>query len=545
MRKLEAPPFKLSDKVQSMSNRKKMVLQKTAAIFATVTLSIGLSSAHLPAHAESESAEPSATTESSATTELSPKSESSADAESIAKDIAVVLKSDPIKFRLAKTHQIHASEQIPQGDAERTIHVYMTISNHANPFVVSLGNFVVLRNKKGETKVLDEFGEKIPMPYAKPERVDFHKGDLQSIKAFDMITEGKYFKAVKEIDGALKLAPNSYRLHNNRGVLMAMMAKPDEAIAEFNEAIKLNASCAAAYTNRGWIEVGHGKHEAAVEDANLALKYEPKMNSARLCLVKAHLEGGNKEDAAALLEKSGLAKKNDSRSLKLHAETLISNKDYKEARLVLRKLITIAPNDADAVLQLAYVCDMVGDLDEAVGRARQAVTLAPENPGVREILGRYLEKARDNEAAAVQYEAALDMLREKPPKDHQKKALAIEGALIRTIMQMNDFKRAETWASAMTRQFPTSAKAHYNRAWLLSQGPEDYHIKEAITEYDVALKLEPSLNQTHYNLALLSIKTGDKERAESELKMFIELAPDDPDNASAKSMLAKLQATSK
>ncbi len=202
----------------------------------------------------------------------------------------------------------------------------------------------------------------------------------------------------------------------------------------------------------------------------------------------------------------------------------------------------VSTDDADAVLQLAYVSDMEGDLEEAIGRARQAVTMRPKNPGVREILGRYLEKNRDDQAAALQYEAALDLLNEWVPKDRMTRALAVEGALLRTIMRTNDFKRAEIWSKYFTKQFPTSAKAHYNRAWLLAQAVEEYYIKEALQEYDTALKLDPSLTQTHYNLALLSIKTGDTKRAESELKLFIELAPEDPDNESAKSMLAKLQA---
>ncbi len=456
------------------------------------------------------------------------------------------MKSDSIKFRNAKTHAINAGLQKPSGDGEPTVHVYMYLKNHTYPYVISLGNFVVLKTKEGETKVLDEFGESIPLPHRVPERQGFHKGDLLAIKSFDQTIEGQYKEALKSIDQALKEAPNSYRLHNNRGVLLILMGKPHaDAQNEFTTAIKLNPSCAAAYTNRGWLSIAVDKPSLAVDDANAALKIEPNLNSAKLCLVRSNLEEGKKEDAVALIEESGLSNKNDAHSLKLQAETFIANKDYKSARLALRKLMLINSNDADAILQLAYVCDMEGNLDEAIGRARQAAQLCPENPTVHEILGRYLEKARDDRAAALQYEAALDLLNQWVPKDRQKKALSVEGALLRTLMRCDEFKLAERWSGTIAREFPKSANAHYNRAWLLSQGPEDYHIKEALQEYDLALKLDPGLKQTHYNLALLSMKTGDKQRAESELKLFIELAPDDPDNESAKSLLAKLQAEQK
>ncbi|MBA3993556.1 MAG: hypothetical protein C0469_08520 [Cyanobacteria bacterium DS2.3.42] len=459
-----------------------------------------------------------------------------------ARIVSTVMKSDAVKFRNARSHAINAGLQTAQEDAEPTVHVYLTLKDHAYPYVVSLGNFVVSKTKD-EVKVLDEFGEKIPMPNRQPERVGFHKGDLLALKSFDLVTEGQFGKALKLVDQAINLAPNSYRLHSNRGVLLVLMGKDRaEAQKEFAQAIKLNPNCAAAYSNRACLNLSLNKQALAAEDAQAALKIEPTLNSARLCLVRSNLEEGKQEDAAALLEKSGLSRRNDPQSLKLQAETLIANKDYKTARVVLRKLLMISTNDADAVLQLAYVSDMEGDLEEAIGRARQAVSMRPKNPSVREILGRYLEKNRDDQAAALQYEAALDLLNELVPKDRMAKALSVEGALLRTIMRTNDFKRAEIWSKYFTKQFPTSAKAHYNRAWLLSQATEEYYIKEALQEYDTALKLDPGLTQTHYNLALLSIKTGDTKRAESELKLFIELAPEDPDNESAKSMLAKLQA---
>lgn len=458
--------------------------------------------------------------------------------------VSTVMKSDPVKFRIAKCHAIHAGLQAPkEEEGQPAVHVYLVMKDHAYPYVVSLGNFFVVKTKDSEVKVIDEFGEKIPLPMRKPEREGFHKGDLLALRTFDQIMEGKFVQAMKTIDQAIKLAPNSDRLHNNRGVLLVMMGKKSaDAEKEFAEAIRLNSNCSAAHSNRACLYLSLNKQAEAIEDANAALKIEPTLNPAQQCLVRSNLEGGKKEDAKELITKTGLARKNDAQSLKLQAETLIANKDYKNARLVLRKLLMISTNDADAVLQLAYVCDMEGDLDEAIVRARQAVTMQPDNPGVREILGRYLEKSQDPAAAALQYEEALDLLNEWVPKDRMKKAMAIEGALLRTIMRTNDFKRAEIWSKYFTKQFPASASAHYNRAWLLSQATEEYYIKEALQEYDQALKLDPSLKQTHYNLALLSIKTGDTQRAKSELKLFIELAPDDPDHESAKSLLAKLQA---
>lgn len=453
-----------------------------------------------------------------------------------------VMKFDAIKFRNAKNHAFSASVQSLPGESEPSVHVYMTLKNHIHPYVLSLGNFSVQTSEAGESKIVDEFGERIPMPNRLPGRDGFNKGDLFAIQSFDKTIEGQYKEALKLIDHAVAEAPNSYRLHNNRGVLLILTDKSKEdAKKEFGEAIRLNANCAAAYSNRAWLSIEMQTPSLAVADAKAALKADPNLNPAKQCLVRSKLEQGKKEDAANIIANTGLMQKNDTQSLKLKAETFIANKDYKSARLALRKLMMINSNDADAILQLAYVCDMEGNLLEAIGRAKQALQLCPKSPSVHEIAGRYLEKAGDERAAAVQYMAALEFLKEWDPKERQQKALSVESALLRILIHCNEFKLAEEWTGKITREFPKSSRAHYNRAWLLSQGNEDSHIKEALQEYDLALKLDPGLKQTHYNLALLSMKTGDKERAASELKLFIELAPDDPDHANAKSLLAKLQ----
>ncbi len=250
---------------------------------------------------------------------------------------SLVMKSDAVKFRIAKSHAIRAGLQAAEGDGEPSVHVYLTLKEHAYPYVISLGNFVVLKSKDGEVKVLDEFGEKLPLPNRQPERVGFHKGDLLALKAFDFVTEGLYGKALKALDQAIDLAPNSYRLHSNRGALLVLMGKDRaESMKEFAEAIKLNPNCAAAYSNRACLNLSLNKQKLAAEDAKIALKIEPSLNAARLCLVRSNLEEGKEEDAAALLEKSGLSSRNDAQSLKLQAETLIATKDYKGARAVLR-----------------------------------------------------------------------------------------------------------------------------------------------------------------------------------------------------------------
>lgn len=499
------------------------------------------------------------------------------------------LKCDAIKTRVAANHLIDAT--VEKGD-EKSVHVHLSILDSGASWTFSLGHFVVLKNPDGTYRCLDEFGEKIPLPYDKPEREAFNKGDLLAIKAFDLAAAGKYAAAVKELDQAVKLAPSSFRIHNDRGVLLAINKKYPEARKEFTEAIKLNASASAAFSNRAWVSYLEKNNVEAVADAKRALAINPALDSANLCLVTADDKSqaatvASTEDAAketsdkeAVVADSSGTKDNGTSekeaataattaaptasenkvaeaaagesdtvrtgqvALKAQAETQINEKDWKTARITLKKIIIGHPDDADAVIKLAYVADMDGDLDEAIARARQAAVMVPDNAEVHRILGRYMEKNRDPRAAALQYETALDILGKENAKEVMKQSLSIEGALLRTLMEFGDFKKAEALTKTITKRFPNSAQAHYNRGWILAQGPEATYIKSAIAEYDSALKLDSKLVQAHFNLAPLLIKAGDHGRAQSELKSFIEACPEDPDIESAKKLLSDIQSKS-
>lgn len=506
-----------------------------------------------------------------------------------------VLKSNAIKIRVAANHLIDAT--VEKGD-EKSVHVHLSILDSGASWTFSLGHFVVLKNPDGTYRCLDEFGEKVPLPFEKPEREAFNKGDLLAIKAFDLAAGGKYASAVKELDQAVKLAPSSFRIHNDRGVLLAINKKYPEARKEFTEAIKLNDGASAAFSNRAWVFYQEKNNVEAVADAKRALALNPALDSANLCLVTADdksapatvastedaakessdreavvadssgtRDEGTAESTTATATTAGTAAPTASENkdstaaaaaaaaesdtvrtgqiaLKAQAETQISEKDWKAARVTLKKIIIGHPDDADAVIKLAYVADMDGDLDEALARAKQAAVMVPDNAEVHRILGRYMEKNRDPRAAALQYETALDILGKENAKEVMKQSLAIEGALLRTIMEFGDFKKAEALTKTITKRFPNSAQAHYNRGWILAQGPEASYIKSAIAEYDSALKLDSKLVQAHFNLAPLLIKAGDHGRAQSELKTFIEACPEDPDIESAKKLLSDIQSKS-
>ena len=57
------------------------------------------------------------------------------------------------------------------------------------------------------------------------------------------------------------------------------------------------------------------------------------------------------------------------------------------------------------------------------------------------------------------------------------------------------------------------------------------------------LEVNPDHPKAHYYLGLIAVNTGDKEGALKHLGRFVELAPEDPDVATAKDLLAYLESS--
>jgi tetratricopeptide (TPR) repeat protein len=216
-------------------------------------------------------------------------------------------------------------------------------------------------------------------------------------------------------------------------------------------------------------------------------------------------------------------------------DELIAQKQYKAARPILEHQLVTAPNNVPVLLKLSQVMDGLGDLDGAIKRAREATEADPKSPQAHFLLGRYLDANRDELAAMVQYEVVFDLNAE------DKLRKASYGPYLRLLIKNGRMKDAQKISKKWLRQDPNSADCHFNRAWLLSQLSDEKSQKEAIEEYRKCLELEPHKTAARYNLAILLEHNGDMHGAVTELKLFVEQAPGDPDAPQAKREIERLK----
>jgi tetratricopeptide (TPR) repeat protein len=80
--------------------------------------------------------------------------------------------------------------------------------------------------------------------------------------------------------------------------------------------------------------------------------------------------------------------------------------------------------------------------------------------------------------------------------------------------------------------------------WLMAMTAYNANDNERSKErFEKVLLVEPNRAQAHYLLGLVYLGEDNKEKTQEHLQRFIELAPDDPDVAAAKDILAYIQSS--
>lgn len=489
--------------------------------------------------------------------------------------IKQVMSSPPVRFRMEGDHRISLGKAILNN--EETVHVYLTHSDKTVPYVMSLGWFVMVKSSnkqiteekpkvkrsllnpmsfvkrppKEEEPVapnpilsptiaasnlvcIDEFGERLPAPMEKPGRSGFNSADWHALRGFDAMSQGEMKEALQETQVSVEEAPASARLHNNYGVALALSGKLQEAQKEIGLALKINPDYPAALTNRSWIAYCCKQYELSLADAKKACELDDGMLSARIAIARNLLAEGKIKEAKELVQNFKTKWGTELQILALAADVELEAQDYQNARQTLKKLALLNRGNAEILVKLAYVCQQLGDLDEAMRRAREATVLAPEDIASHITLGNLLEDNRDYKGAYLQYERAMEL---KPDSDTLR---TLRGPYLRSLLHVGEYAKADQQSANWVKEDGNNAEVHYNRAWVLGQLPNKKE-PEAISEYIKALNIDPKMVSAYYNLALLYVNQGNRQLALSSLKRFVDSAPpNDPDVAQAKELFVKL-----
>ncbi len=461
-------------------------------------------------------------------------------------DLCIRAASVPsLQKRMAHDPRIRVQSETFLG--EERVHVYLFTSEQALPYAISLGWFSVRDQKDSSADglmkkraarqgpaVIDELGLILPLPGESPQQKDYDKAAWRADNGFDHVSDNNLSAAEKDFLEALKFAPTNARLNNNLAAVLALRGDYAEASSRLEKAIQENKKFALAYANRALVSLAIGQPSIALDDAAQAVNLQPHLIPARVAYARALLECGKPKEALELAQELKKESPDEWQCVLLLNDALIASKEYKQAKAHLERLLVLSPGNTQILLKIAYCSEKLGDLDEAIKRARQAVQIAPDDARSHIVLAKYLENNRDEKAALLQYERAMDL---QPERSLRKTAM---GAILRLLIGDRHKDRADDFSRRWVKQFAEDAECHFNRAWIASQLGDD-HMQETIDEYKKALELQPKLASARYNLALALIKAGEKAQALKQLHTFVDSAPGDSDCQSAKELIRKLE----
>lgn len=172
-----------------------------------------------------------------------------------------------------------------------------------------------------------------------------------------------------------------------------------------------------------------------------------------------------------------------------------------------------------------------GDLATAAAKFQQASELnpeLPEAPGALADVLLELKKPAEALAAADRYLA----LKPNDPRGLR--------ARYDSLKALGETAKAKEALAALAQ----TDKSRDTAVRLMNEGIGFFNAgkaAEALPLFQAAEQADPSLVKAHYMLGLTYINTGDTAKAREHLQKFLELAPNDPDAATAKEMLDSLK----
>lgn len=250
------------------------------------------------------------------------------------------------------------------------------------------------------------------------------------------------------------------------------------ARASFETAIKKNPKQADAHYYLGLVMDKTGDRAAAEKSYKTALELQPDLQEAAENLTAIYIET-QKFDEAVVLAKKALTRNAKNAEMQLNLAIALSGKgDVDGATKAFDGAVKLAPNDPRFYLAYAQHLGAAKKNDEAIGKLKEALRVAGDDPVMLGTIGGELRTARDVPDCIAAFDKAISL---KDNADFRtNRAMCKLGA--------KDKAGAVTDLQAATTKEPGFAPAHY---WLGSILHDDGKFAEAIAEYDAYLKAAP------------------------------------------------------
>ena len=218
--------------------------------------------------------------------------------------------------------------------------------------------------------------------------------------AYDSYKAGNLEKAEKEIEGAIKKAPDSHKYFFLKGLITTRLKRNKEAIAAFLKCKSLKPNDFVSMFNLGSLYDKEKDYSKSAEAFEEGLVYRPNDYQGNYKLAKVYMRLRKYKKAAEALKK--VAKKGESRFEYnyLYGLALRQLKQYKKAIARLESAHKLNPGHTQALIDLADAYQRNNDYAKAASSIETVLAKQPGNVKALQTLG-------DAKLGEGDYEAAL------------------------------------------------------------------------------------------------------------------------------------------
>ena len=195
----------------------------------------------------------------------------------------------------------------------------------------------------------------------------------------ELLQTGQIRGAMDDLNAALRIAPGFADAHLNLGNAFSALGRYEEGIAQFREAIRLGDGVRVRH-NLGLTLMKQGRTDDAIAEYEAGLRIEPDHFPSLVELGAALGIKGRMDEAEVALRQAAVLAPRDVRVRRLLAVTLTNEGRVEDAIEQYRVLLRQAPDDLDALNNIAWIRATHADPGHRNGA--EAVRLAEQARGV-------------------------------------------------------------------------------------------------------------------------------------------------------------------
>jgi predicted TPR repeat methyltransferase len=309
-------------------------------------------------------------------------------------------------------------------------------------------------------------------------REDQGNADVHHLFSMVLAQLGDTGSALKHINAAILINPDSPQLFNNQGNIFLRTGKLTQAISSYEKAIEIDSSYAPAHNNLGNCFFKQNLNEKAKDCYLRAMRIEP-------LFADAHFN---------------------------YARLLIVDGNYLSARYVLLHALELNDKHPAVLGQLAELALIDGEYEEAAEYYSERLKIQPTHADTYHSLGIALYKLGDYENAADAFTYSIELGTSSADAHFN---------LANAKIELGQFKEA---LKHYMQQLEVEAtpETYYNIGVILMA--QDHH-NDALQYFQSALQKDPNNLETLQNVAAIYLKQGKPSKAITTYEEILDLAP--------------------